>query len=350
MKDEKIYTPEGWLDIDYIVNKYPAWLYVIVSLRQVGKTYGVLKYLLKNDIKHVLIRRTRDEMDLIKNNPDLDPYKPLEDEGFQTTIISRNGANVIADYIIENKKIKITKERGLAFGLPTLAHIRGFSGKEFTDVLFDEFIPEKGVIVKRAEGVATLNAYTTINGNRELKGEKPLRLWMLANANSAGSPIARSFGLVEILQKGEEVYYDEKLQVCVLMPTSEKIAKKRAETKLMTFLRETKSDEKFYAMAMKNEFSYDDLTNVKKISLKGFQPFASFNNEIFIWRNNDIYYVCSKKHNKNAYKNTEADIKRINEAYKPLFHVVYSYHNLKFEAATLFFQFKELFGFNYDIL
>ena len=39
-----LYTNEGWLNFDYIASK-GAWLNVIIGKRQVGKTYGTLKYM-----------------------------------------------------------------------------------------------------------------------------------------------------------------------------------------------------------------------------------------------------------------------------------------------------------------
>ena len=74
-----LYTPEGWLNIPYIAGQ-PAWLIVIIGKRQVGKTYGARKYMLDNNIYHILLRRTTAELDTISASPDLNPCKVFEPE------------------------------------------------------------------------------------------------------------------------------------------------------------------------------------------------------------------------------------------------------------------------------
>ena len=59
-----LYTPEGWLNFDYI-DSQPAWLIVIIGKRQAGKTYGALLNMLKYDKQFILLRRTTAELDTI---------------------------------------------------------------------------------------------------------------------------------------------------------------------------------------------------------------------------------------------------------------------------------------------
>ena len=104
------------------------------------------------------------------------------------------------------------RQRGIATSLSEIAHIRGFIGSGFSDLVFDEFIPEKGVVTRRTEGDAFLNAYTTINGNRELAGAPPLRAWLLANTNNIKSPVLDALNLTDDIlwmrRKGKENHND----------------------------------------------------------------------------------------------------------------------------------------------
>lgn len=71
----------------------------------------------------------------------------------------------------DGKPKQCLEKYGIGMTLPSIANIRGFNGSQFEDVVFDEFIPERIVIKRKAEGDALLNAYVTINGNRELEGK-----------------------------------------------------------------------------------------------------------------------------------------------------------------------------------
>lgn len=290
MKD--LYLPEGWLNFDYIKEK-TAWLIVIIGKRQVGKTYGCLKTMLKYDINHILLRRTTAELETISASPDLNPYKVFEPD-FKTGLFkSSKRLCRICDYITDEEgKAAPAYQRGIATSLAEIAHIRGFNGSGFTDLVFDEFIPEKGVITRKSEGEAFLNAYTTINGNRELSGGPPLRAWLLANTNNINSPILEALNLTDDIlymrRKGKEELLSES-GVYILQPMSEKVTQLRKETALMKQISK-KSD--FYGMAMENEWSYDDSPYIKTMPLKNLTPVWSYDDSIYCWQMPEGFYLC----------------------------------------------------------
>lgn len=287
-----LYLPEGWLNFDYIIEK-PAWLITIIGKRQVGKTYGALQAMLRYNLQHILLRRTTAELDTIAASPDLNPYKAFEPE--YRVGIFRQAKKIarICDYILdENGKAVPGEQRGLATSLAEIAHIRGFSGAAFTDLVFDEFIPEKGVITRKTEGEAFLNAYVTINGNRELKGEKPLRAWLLANTNRIDSPILEALNISDDIlymrRKGKEELLTDS-GVYILQPDSIKVSELRADTALM---KQISKKSEFYGMAMENEFAYDASPYIQQISIKHLMPAWSYDNKIFCWEKPGGYYIC----------------------------------------------------------
>lgn len=311
-KEQKIdlYTKDGWINVPEIA-KLNCWLNVIVGARQVGKTYGILKHFCESDIRGIYLRRTLDELDLVSSSADLNPFLPLAAEGFHVDILKAGkGMYVWGDTDTEDEKRVITKQRGLGLSLGTIAKMRGFSGVSFTDVFFDEFIPEKTVIKRKNEGDALLNAYVTINGNRELQGKPPLRMWLAANAFDIASDILAALGLTQefdkLIRRGEE-YVMLKGGVFLAFPRSETVIDKRSETAMMSYLRQKDAGGNFRAMALGNRFSYDSLDLVKPKSIKGYRPLMTVD-DMYIWTDGSSCYVCESAHNSRlVYRNTPED-------------------------------------------
>lgn len=304
MGNYKLYLDNGFLNIPALAEG-PSWLIVIIGARQVGKTYGTLKYMIDNNINHILLRRTTEELELIGGNADLNPYKAFEPE-HHIGIFKSGKMYSINEYSDEGKG----QQRGLALSLAQISHIRGFNGSAFTDIVYDEFIPEKGVSVRRSEGDSLLNAYTTINGNRELKGDKPARLWLLANSNSINSPILEALNLTDIVlsmrRKGEEIREAE--GVLIVQPKSSGVLEKRKETALIKHL---KGSGDFYKMAVENEFSYDYSPLVKTFPIKGMTPLFSYAGTFYAWEGGDKIYICKAQHKRKPYSDSQHDRERL---------------------------------------
>ena len=301
-----IYTPDGWLDVPALAAR-GCWLNVITGPRQVGKTYGTLKYIIEERRPFILMRRTVEEVQFLGINTEVNPFKVFEPEHE----ISMDRAGKILNISEDGEII------GICLGLPTVATIRGFSASRFTDIIFDEFIPEKHVIQRKTEGDALLNAYTTINGNRELEGRPPVRLWLLANSNNINSPILTSLGLVDPIlrmrEKGQEVL--QKDGVLIVQPGSMKIIKKRSETAMMKHLKKTKSAERFTGMALENEFSYNDQTLVGKMPLGGLKPLCGIG-MAYVWQRDDGFlYICRAPHRTEIYEDSEYMRERFRDDY-----------------------------------
>ena len=289
-----LYLPEGWPNIEFI-DGFGCWMNVLISARQVGKTYSVLKYLIEHNRTHLFTRRTRHELEAIATNPIMNPYDKLQESDIHVTLKgSPDKMMDILGYDLDSSGKQVVNGNfyGIATSLTEIAAVRGFNGGAFSDWVFDEFIPEQIVVTRKAEGDAFLNAHVTLNSNRELIGQEPIKTWLLANTNKIDSPILDALDIVDdvlyLQRKGQEyLVTDNKVFIGLLK--SEKIIEKRKETRLMKQISK-KSD--FYGMAINSEFSYDASPYIQQISIKHLMPAWSYDNKLFCWEKPGGYYIC----------------------------------------------------------
>ena len=72
----KLYDNDGWLDIPHVVevaDKNNISFIVIIGKRQVGKTYGVLKYMLDYDVK----KKESNELIIKAKGPPINFWQPF---------------------------------------------------------------------------------------------------------------------------------------------------------------------------------------------------------------------------------------------------------------------------------
>lgn len=285
-----LYQESGFLDFDHIekiADSNGINFIIIIGKRQVGKTYGTLDLMLRRGYYFALLRRTADEMKFITvdvNNPFAKlPYSvKIASESKYTASITSLDAEA------EERRI------GTVMALSTIAKIRGFDGSQYTDLVYDECIPEKHVIKLRNEGDAFLNCYTTIAGNRELEGQKPLRAWLLANSNDLGAPILSALDITQVVERmsyaGQEIAVLSKRGIMIILPKSDTITERRTQTALYRAVG-TVSD--FAKMSLQNEFSYNDASDVRRVDLKQYKPLARVVNVFSIWehKSNGTVYI-----------------------------------------------------------
>ena len=327
-----LYDEYGWININEIA-KLGKWLNVIIGPRQVGKTYSTLKYLLERNLYFMYVRRTKAEFELMETDSDINPFIKMKSEGYQIDIVEHKGVRTIGYASYNDGKVRIERKIGTGMTLEQMAGIRGFNGDKFTDVMFDEFIPEKIVRKRAGEGDALLNAYTTINGNRELFGRPPVRMWLLANSNDLNSEILESLMLTEevekLVRRNKEFTITE--NYFLSLPHSEKVIEKRKETALMKHLN---GQGKFYDMAINNIFAYNDNTLIKNMSIRGMRCIAKLCG-YYVYDANDIYYVTTiPSRTRKVYHETDTDRIRFQLDF-PEFRIMYSMGYVYFKSAMI---------------
>lgn len=265
-----IYLESGYLDIEKILSLKMPFTF-IVGGRGIGKTFGALQYAVQDHHKFMLMRRTQSQTDLI-NKPEFSPLKPISAEIRTKPVSKYNAAIILEDEVL-----------GFTAALSTISNMRGFDASDVELLIYDEFIPEKHERPLKHEATAFLNAYETINRNRELQGKPPVQVLGLANAMNLANPIFLDLGIITSLEKmmdrGGNIYIDKKRGLLVVICSGSPISKRKNDTALY---RLTHKNE-FARMALENEFAFEEIGIIKPQPLKEYSKVVTIG-EITIYK------------------------------------------------------------------
>lgn len=323
-----IYLENGYLNIEQILS-YGVPFNFIVGGRGTGKTYGTLKTAYIENKRFILMRRTQAQCDLI-NKPEFNPFKALNnDTGSNAVVksISKYNAKIVEETEEDERLL------GYTCALSTIANMRGFDASDVELLIYDEFIPEKHERAIKNEGSAFLNAYETINRNREIKGEKPLQVLCLANAFNIANPIFLELGLVGRCEKmknsGQEIFIDKERGVCVVLLQKSKISKAKADTALYRL-----SSGSYADMALSNDFVYNNSDNIKSMALKEFKLLCTVG-EISIYKHKSkrLFYVSEHRTGSAPiYKSDEVNLQRYRKNHGVALYGAYMRNNIICES------------------
>lgn len=312
----KIYQKDGYLDMRKIKEIDVPFIFV-VGARGIGKTYGAIKTQLEDNEKFMLLRRTQLQCDMI-SKPDTSPLKsPLWDSGFDFKVSSVS-KQTSACYIVEGDEVHNTPFCYTG-ALSTFSNLRGFDASDIPTMIYDEFIPQKQERPIKEEAEAFFNCYETMNRNRELKGQKPLKAILLANSFDVANPLFISLNLVmraqRMIDKGVETYIDKRRGLALIIPQHSPISEQKSKSALY---RLTGTDTEFGRMALSNEFSGDVEDNVAMRKLQEFRPLVTVG-EITVYKHKSdgTYYVSAHENGtpKERFSMTDNDRKRFTLKY-----------------------------------
>lgn len=323
-----IYLDSGYINIKQIL-EYGQPFNFVVGGRGTGKTYGALKTAYENDIRFILMRRTQAQCDLI-NKPEFNPFKVLNSD-FGTNVMVKSISKYNAKIIEETEESE--KVLGYTCALSTIANMRGFDASDVNLLIYDEFIPEKHERAIKNEGSAFLNAFETINRNRELKGNKPLQVICLANAFNMANPIFLELGLVgrceKLKKSGQELFIDKERGVVLVLLQKSRISKQKSDTALYRI-----STGSYSEMALANDFVYNNADNIKSLALKEFKLICTVG-EISIYKHKSkrLFYVSEHRTGTAPlYKSDEVNLQRYRKNHGLMLYSAYMRNNVICES------------------
>ena len=164
---------------------------------------------------------------------------------------------------------------GYAFGLTTFSGARSIDLSDISHCIFEEFIEEKQVKKQKFRGEAFLNFYETVNRNREIEGEKPVTVYLLANAIDLSDDILRALHAQNEIQ--DMIKHGEKRRTIpnrglYIELVDVKVADLKYETSLYKL-----GNEEFNNDTLKADFDHARLNLIKKtFNQKDYEPTFSY--------------------------------------------------------------------------
>lgn len=234
-----------------------------------GKTYSIIWHRIENALKdpskHKFIW-LRDSETVVKKLASSGITAPIEADHPEIghTIIKKQDNN----YCFINEP-KTDKECviGYLMALSTFHNARGLDYSDVDTIVFDEMMPEEGTIIRKGQGALWLNMYESVNRNRELKGQPPVKVIFLSNTNCLYSEILEDFGLSTIVERMQlndiKSYRDADVWIEFLE------AAEYTQAKSKTLLYRLSKNRKFNDMALNNKFNDNMALIVPDMNLKG---------------------------------------------------------------------------------
>ena len=279
------------------LEKFPdCWCYIVWSARGVGKTYGALWYAYCKHIPIVYMKRTKGDVNLICNENkigfDASPYVPINRD-HQTEIHARRIQDGIGGFYEGDLE---------AGGLPlsyvlALSAAKSYKGFDFSRcewLVFDEFIPQIGEIIRRGEGEMLLDLYMTIRRDREQRGRAPLKLVLFANAEDISTPTTNVLEVVDIMAdmnaNGEEYRSERGIMLHHVRAQAPEDENKGIYAAM--------AGTAWARKAFGGEFANNDFSCVRSCSIKGMRPIIKLQHkgkEYYIYQrfSDSLFYMCS---------------------------------------------------------
>lgn len=259
-----------------------AFCFIIIGARGFGKTYRCKKHVVKdylyNDAKFIWLRDTDAAIEELSANDGKAFFDDIftNEERFKGVTGKIEGRNIIIN----------GKQAGLIMPVRSFHKYKGNSFESYTNIVFDEFIPENQQQYIGDRALQFINTISTIGRTR-----KNFRVFMTANAIDKGDPILEMLGLN--INKGFGYYTNKKKGVVLhYAENSEEFNKKNVESNAGRLA----SDTKYSANLLNNEFAVNDsflFTKRKACDIIGIY-YNKLNEAVRIYRAKDgsEYYAC----------------------------------------------------------
>lgn len=318
-----LYTENGYTNIRWVLNTKPPWAWIHGG-RGSGKTYNAFDAALTDKIPFMLVRNTQSQLDAI-STPAMSPLRKYNQDHGTDYRIEKAGdyLSVIVD--------GDNNECGMAVALSTFSNIRSFSAEHIKLIWFDEFVQEKHARKMKYACEALDNLYESVNRNRELYGEKPVKFLGTSNTDTLGNPFYIGYELVTIAtrmkQKGLESATSPDGKHIIFDTFKSPIINAKANTSQYKG-----RNDAFSNMAIRGEFDRISTSTIGGRSLKEYSPVATLG-EITIYQHKskpEYYITQHRSGNPPKFSALDMDVQRFATSNKWIF-LAYMRNSITFE-------------------
>lgn len=304
---------ENYNDSYYHIGKdfedYPdAVIFIVWSRRGPGKTYSALRYPY-HKFKTLYMKRTNEDVHTIceyDGTLDMDPspWVPLNrDFGINVKPrLLKKGFG--AFYDADQDGNPIGNVVNYIASLNAMKKLKGMDLSDAEWIIFDEFIPQAGEVVKKAEGEMLLDLFETVNRDRRKRGRPGLKLMLFANAEEISTHITNELEVVDTMAEmqatGQNILYDEERGILFHHITEKDFPMQQIELQDMArVMKGTAWADKAYG----GLFANNDFSAIAKKSLKHMRciyhlKYRRQNNAYIYLSNKDgTYYMSSRPGN-----------------------------------------------------
>lgn len=270
-----LYLPDGWINMEHIIYHTKTWRVEVYGGRGSGKTYGAFKALLEHGTTFLYLRRTDTQYKVISNQ-ETSPINSLNRDMGWNYYPYRENDKISSIYDTDEndngKRVPKGNPVGYFSSVLSFYNVRGVDLSRVEVIVFDEFVAESHVNKKAGEFEALLNLYETVNRNRELKGQSPVKLIMLANTDTVYNPYFVGWKQINTVLRmkraGVDYYIHPQGYYTLIATDNSPISDKKAQT---TFYQETKGTS-FHDMAIESALDYKPGPQIKPRPIKEYKP------------------------------------------------------------------------------
>jgi len=276
----------NWYRIADHAKKFTA-INIIIGGRGIGKTYSALDYIVNSGDPFIYMRNTDVQLkECITGFGN--PFKRWNTDHDRIIYFHAEKSHAL---IYEDKGEEISQPIGYGIALSTFENLRGVDLSDVKLVLFDEFIEKRKLSFRQFESF--ISFYETVNRNRELLGEDPLKVILLSNSQSLNNPILAGYNLIPVIESmirsGQREF--KKPGLWLHLPESEVSDAKRATANYQLINGTKIADE-----ALSNKFAFDSFYGIKKVKLSEYIPVLQID-DIYLYKHKSSgrLYACSSQ-------------------------------------------------------
>ena len=272
-----------WFDVaDYEAKLKPSSFFI--GGRGIGKTYSALTFVLEKKEKFIYLRNTIIQLDECCGNFG-NPFKKWAKDHGRKIFMKKEKSHAI---IYEDIKGEIV-EVGYGAALSSFDSLRGVDLSDVKFVLFDEFIEKSTLHFDQYK--AYDDFYETINHNRDLLGEDPLKIILLSNAQKLANKILAGKNIIGVIERmmlsDQKLWSNNSIFICMAYSEVSELKKESA------FYKDMDKNSRTYKENLLNQFANDSFYGVKKRPLKEYIGVCKID-DVYIYRHksNNKYYAC----------------------------------------------------------